>query len=591
MRLLVIVLCATFCSISGAFNLYSQEAYQKTWGSYYFSISTLSPSVTTDSASNIIVAGAQSNVLPHSYYSSFATIGAYENTVTGSNSGYIAKFSSEGSLQWATYFPGLIFDVITMPDDSILVCGYTDSPTGISTPGTFNDSNASAAKKGFLCRFSPDGNIIWGTYYPSVLWKMVLDSSGDIFLSGANDIDMPADSASATVGSWMTQPDFYYDEASGNANDINGCLAKFDQNGNRAAATFTGLVEGGRSGLAIDDDDNIYISQNLQNSNAHAGYYTTPGSEQPLAAGMRDIVISKFSPDLSNRIWSRYFGGPAQDASSGQLIIKDSKLYLAGSSQSQTNIASSGSYQEQLSGSLDGFIAEFNLDGFKQWGTYYGGEGIDYITSLESFVNGLLISGVTSSQSNISSSYAHQPALGGMNDGFITNFTVEGQREWATYIGGEDMEGICRTISLGDNEIAVAGMTASLTGISTTGAVQPSYDEGDYIGSDTYHNLFVAKYENQALNFPENNIADLQLFPNPNNGSFRLKGNIADASGNLSFLVYDNLNRLIKQQEIQSSGGEIDELFELSGQLSPGIYIARFCTGNQKIKSFKLVVR
>jgi hypothetical protein len=51
----------------------------------------------------------------------------------------------------------------------------------------------------------------------------------------------------------------------------------------------------------------------------------------------------------------------------------------------------------------EGFIAKFNSDGDREWGTYYGGLDDDYITDSQIDSNGLLyVLGISSSSNNIS---------------------------------------------------------------------------------------------------------------------------------------------------------------------------------------------
>ena len=50
---------------------------------------------------------------------------------------------------------------------------------------------------------------------------------------------------------------------------------------------------------------------------------------------------------------------------------------ITGTTNSTSNIATTGAYQTSLGGSHDAFVAKFNSAGVMQWATYYGGTGND----------------------------------------------------------------------------------------------------------------------------------------------------------------------------------------------------------------------
>jgi hypothetical protein len=59
----------------------------------------------------------------------------------------------------------------------------------------------------------------------------------------------------------------------------------------------------------------------------------------------------------------------------------------------------------------EGFIAKFNSDGDREWGTYYGGLDDDYITDSQIDSNGLLyVLGISSSSNNISTINTNTPS-------------------------------------------------------------------------------------------------------------------------------------------------------------------------------------
>ncbi len=80
----------------------------------------------------------------------------------------------------------------------------------------------------------------------------------------------------------------------------------------------------------------------------------------------------------------------------------------------------------------------------------------------------------------------------------------------------------------------------------------------------------------------------LQLLPNPNNGRFVLKAKKAPAS-NLSVDVFDMQGRIIRQKQIQASGGSFQQQFDLRKE-AKGIYFLRISDG-ERAANMKIVVR
>lgn len=86
--------------------------------------------------------------------------------------------------------------------------------------------------------------------------------------------------------------------------------------------------------------------------------------------------------DLSSdpeRIWGTYYGGSNTEFCFSTMLDLYGNVFLGGSTYSVNNIATSGSHQSTLAGSQDVYLAKFNSDGTRLWGTYYGGTSFDHI--------------------------------------------------------------------------------------------------------------------------------------------------------------------------------------------------------------------
>ncbi|MEI7727554.1 MAG: FISUMP domain-containing protein, partial [Bacteroidota bacterium] len=82
-------------------------------------------------------------------------------------------------------------------------------------------------------------------------------------------------------------------------------------------------------------------------------------------------------------------------------------------------------FQENYSGGVtDGIIIKFDSSGNRIWGTYYGGEGHDYLYSSACLQPFLYVSGNGNSANGISTPGSYQALLGGSDDGYLIKFNI-----------------------------------------------------------------------------------------------------------------------------------------------------------------------
>lgn len=276
-------------------------------------------------------------------------------------------------------------------------------------------------------------------------------------------------------------------------------LAKFDTLGNRIWATYYGGTgRDGAANIAVDGLGNVYLAGKTGSATGIA----TPGSYKPTLLtqdsqnGWDFPFLVKFNSN-GQRIWGTYYDTLAPNGNGygvignlpGIVIDKGNNVYMSGSTGNLYGHGTPGTFQPSRApasfpfSNIDGFIVKFNSNGARVWGTYYGGDGNDGITSLyideENFLYAL---GVTSSTDVIASGTSSQTQFsGGNRDAFIAKFTLNGQRVWGAYIGGsgnEDPLTITGSAEIPD-AVFVAGVTTSTNGIATTGAHQPIFGGGD----------------------------------------------------------------------------------------------------------------
>lgn len=240
------------------------------------------------------------------------------------------------------------------------------------------------------------------------------------------------------------------------------------------ASYFGGADYDDMVGIEHDGYGNIYVIGSTNSTSNIA----TAGSHQSTIGGNSDAYFAKFH-ESGTLIWATYYGGTGNDYGKGIAIDTADRVYLAGRTQSTSDIATSGSYQDTKAGtaaSYDVFVVKFDTAGQREWGTYYGGTGQDGSQHINIDADGfgnIYLTGNTQSANGIATQGAFQEVRPGGHDAFLAKFSESGNLSWATYIGGTGGDyGSSLTTDIEGN-IYLLGYSAS-AGMATANAHQTS---------------------------------------------------------------------------------------------------------------------
>ncbi len=178
---------------------------------------------------------------------------------------------------------------------------------------------------------------------------------------------------------------------------------------------------------------------------ATSGTIATSGSYQSVIGGGSDAYLVKFD-SLGNRLWGTYFGGSKDELGSAVACDQSGNVYLGGTTNSLTNIATPGSQLTTYQGGLwGGYLAKFNPSGALQWATYVGGtNGSAFDLEINSINCDLFghvyVCGSTDDTANVATPGSFKPYKHeGMDtaiDCFVIQYDTAGRRLWGTYYGG-----------------------------------------------------------------------------------------------------------------------------------------------------------
>lgn len=422
------------------------------WATYYGGIENeIGYSCVADGSGDVYLAGT-------TWSNGSIAVAGHQINIAGASDAFLVKFDENGTRLWGTYYGGEFEDTGTYCavdlDNNIYLVGATMSPSGIAFNGfqnTFGGGGGGISipeGDAFLVKFDSTGMRLWATYYGGddidSGYSCAVDQMGNVYLSGR---------ALSTEGIAFGG---YQNTGSG------GFLAKFTSTGLRLWATYCG---GEVYSSTVDSDGYVYVAGTTFRVSGVA-----EGGHQNTYGGNSDAFLVKYAGDGQRLWGTYYGGNSREIGSScavdreSNVYLAGSSLWPSGA------IASNGHQNTHSGGSGDdGFLAKFNSAGERLWGTYYGGEdrdvGYQCITDADGNV---YLAGYTSSTGSIASG-GFQNTKGGFVDAYLAKFNSNGIRIWGTYYGGEwDEYGVsCAVDDAGG--IYLAGSTESTNAIASNG--------------------------------------------------------------------------------------------------------------------------
>lgn len=469
------------------------------WATYYGGTSNdLAQDIAIEATGNILVGGTTQSV------SNVATSGSFQMSYAGNSDAFIVKLDNAGARVWATYFGTANFEgyssICVDNGGDIILLGTTESVSGLATAGAYQTATSGSNNLGevFLSKFNSSGVRLWSTYYGGPSYE----SARKVRTDAANNIFFTGITSSTTLIATPSANQVFY-----GGGEYDAFLVKFASSGTRLWSTYFGGNNPSASykyddvwDLTIDGSGNVLIAGETNSLSNIA----TPGAHQmsdPTPATGASSFLAKFNSS-GGILWGTYYGGYALDIGYAVACDISDNVYLAGHTNSSTNIATPGAFQT-TNQTQDAYVVKFNAAGVRQWGTYFGGnsweEGIDININP---AGEILLGGNTASTSGLIVGTPYQASPGGDDDVFVLKMSSSGTPLWATYFGGNDYEMLLTLAAAPSGQIIIAGQTLSHGGIATSNAFQPTHGGGTV-------DCFIASYSNAGSLSPSsvaNNI-------------------------------------------------------------------------------------
>lgn len=492
--------------------------------------------------------------------------------------GSLSKFSSDGELLWTTSTfgnaEGLVIDNFGNP----IISGYTPLLSGIATAGAFQEDFGGGSIDGYLMKFNPEGERIWGTYFGG--------SGNDVYFS------LPNGSAIYYIGLAVTQDnDIIWatymqsedmattDTFQPEKNGASYVLSKFSAAGMREWTTYYGTEDSRYSITGIQTDSSgIYISGAVENRTNPNSYFDTFG-DYIFQEYKQELFLSKF--DYSgNREWSRYFSGNGQNTAKRYgLLLNGSYLYLALATNS-TDLGTIGTSFPDYSVGFPGLLAKFDQDGTFIWGTYLP-PTVHPVYTMPSVIpqtdQGIYVVGATKAIPN-GPLEMFIPENENTFDPYVMKFDENGIMEWGNYVGGSDGEEYgYMGMALHENKIYIQSQSYDGGIISTPGAFQENPNSNN-------NNTFLARFDSETVGIESNVLSSFSVYPNPASTELFIAVN-EKASHPVTIELHTITGQRVRSISLNEKQGSMDV-----STLSSGIYFLSLEDQVQK-KTKKIVIK
>ncbi len=321
---------------------------QRIWGTYFGGaaneVINSSSILAIDSNNHYVLTGASASA-------GLGTSGVHQTLHSGSADAIIAKFDSNGTRLWCTYFGGTGIDIshaVALDTlGNIHIAGETTSSSGIATLGAHQQAYG-GNYDGFVAKFNSSGSRIWSTY----IGGSGLEASAGIACDIHSNIAITGSTSSlgmATQNAHQTAYGGIY-------------ISKFNKDGNIVWCTYYGVsfANDGGGSIIFDNDSNIIASGSTRSASniASPGAFQTQLISQPGSAW--NAYITKFGPS-GIRQWGTYFGGSSGATLYSLVCNPQNNIIAGGFSGSITHVATNNSFLNSRTGL--GILAVFTPNG------------------------------------------------------------------------------------------------------------------------------------------------------------------------------------------------------------------------------------
>jgi hypothetical protein len=316
---------------------------------------------------------------------------------------------------------------------NIYLVGNTDIGT-VPVPSGYDQTFNGGLYDFYVVKLAAGGaSLLWGTF----LGGTGFDAGYGIALDAAGNVVVGGETSSSDI----PVPGGYDQHHHGDTYGFDIYVAKLTASG---SSLLWGTYLGGSdfdacNALVLDGSGNVLVGGTTKSTDI-----PVPGGFQQSARGDYDLYAVKLSASGASLLWGTYLGGSGHDDFYSLALDASGNVVVAGNTMS-ADIPVPGGYDQAYSGGEYGDIYAAKLSSAGSsllWGTYLGGSGDDYASTVVLDSAGDVIIGGATSSADIPVPGGYQQVYGGGDaDIYVAKLAPSGASLlWATYLGGSGRE-------------------------------------------------------------------------------------------------------------------------------------------------------
>ncbi|MEM1171776.1 MAG: SBBP repeat-containing protein [Cyanobacteria bacterium P01_H01_bin.35] len=320
----------------------------------------------------------------------------------GNGDAFVAKYSPDGTLIYATYIGGsgedFGTDIAVDITGDIYVTGNTNSidfPTFNALQNTYGGGDFFG--DAFVVKLSNDGsNILYSTYLGGqdndFSSGIAVDNNGNAYITGDTGATLRFPIQPIVgVGDFPTTENALQNTLISEFNR-DTFVSKISTDGNQLI--YSTLLGGNDTEISqditVDNNGNAYITGETRSFD-----FPTINAVQNIIGGDADVFITQLNNNGSDLIFSTYYGGVDGDIGNGIAVDDIGNIYIAGNSGSQIiggdavvppvgEFPTVNALQDTFGGGeSDGILIKINSDRNLEYATYLGTVDFDSIESID----------------------------------------------------------------------------------------------------------------------------------------------------------------------------------------------------------------
>lgn len=331
------------------------------------------------------------------------------------------------------------------------------------TAGAFETTFASSQREVGLLKLSPEGDLVWGTFFggsgrDEVMSIAVAPDHSIVVFGHTQSADLPVVNAYQTT--FRGALDLF--------------VARIAPDGRSLGfSTYlggTGIEDARR--VAVDGSGDIL----LVGATTSGDFPTRLAAQSNYAGGGADGFVAKLASSGSSLLYSTYYGGQGFDSVSGLALDPSSSFITVGYTES-ANLPLIQPFQSVRRGPSDATVARFSGSGEVLLSSYMGGSGTDSAVSVTRSGSKVYVAGYTGS-SDFPGINGFQTILSGVGDEFVSRLTASTlQPEGGTLFGGSGSDSP-RGLTIDATGNVIVGLRSDTAAIVVTDPILPKPSAG-----------------------------------------------------------------------------------------------------------------